>query len=290
MTLKAQISTTLRKILNKFAGYDIEGLPFIRRILSFAAPFMKTEFVEIEGHKIFLDPLDSLDLSIAGVYEPFETELVKKTIKKGDIVLDIGANIGYYTLLFAKLVGPSGKVYAFEPDPINFALLSKNVRVNGYTNVKLENKAVSDKTSKAKLYLSDSSAADHVIFDDNKDRRSIDIETTSLDDYFKDFDGRIDFLKMDIQGAEGGAVKGSINLFQSNISKIFTEYYPYGLSSFGVEPKEFLDLLINAGFKIYNMDDKKRKVEPITIKELLNKYSPEKGGYTNLYCSKKIKN
>jgi len=86
---------------------------------------LKSNFVEVNGHKIFLDSLDSLRLSINGIYEEFETQMLKKIINKEETVVDIGANIGYYTLIFAKLVGDKGKVFAFEPEPNNFELLKK---------------------------------------------------------------------------------------------------------------------------------------------------------------------
>jgi FkbM family methyltransferase len=171
---------------------------------------------EVLGHKMFLDSRDSLNLSIKGVYEPFETELVKKEIRKGDVVLDVGANIGYYTLIFAKLVGENGKVFAFEPDPSNFALLKKNVEINGYKNITLVQKAVSNKTGKTKLYLSDRNLGDHRIYDSHDGRRYIEIDAIRLDDYFKDYNGKIDFIKMDIQGAEGGAIQGMRSLLKKS--------------------------------------------------------------------------
>ena len=63
------------------------------------------------------------------------TALVKRIVRNGDIVVDIGAHIGYYTLIFARLVGPKGKVFAFEPEPNNFNLLIKNIKINGYKNI-----------------------------------------------------------------------------------------------------------------------------------------------------------
>ncbi len=87
--------------------------------------------VRVLGHRMFLDRFDSLSLSVVGRHEQCITELVQQIIKPGDIVLDIGANIGYYTLIFARCVGPTGHVYAFEPDPGSFALLQKNVQING---------------------------------------------------------------------------------------------------------------------------------------------------------------
>src|ERR1700674_193031 len=93
--------------------------------------------VQIQGHTMFLDRNDSLQLYATGIYEPIETEIVKREVRSGEVVLDIGAHIGYYTLLFARLVGESGRVFAFEPDPANFAILSSNVAVNAYENVTL---------------------------------------------------------------------------------------------------------------------------------------------------------
>jgi len=116
------------------------------------------------------------------------------------VVVDIGANIGYYTLIFARLVGEQGRVFAFEPDPANFSLLAKNVAVNNYHNVELIQKAVSDQTGNARLYLSPKSTVDHRIYSSNDNRKFIDVEAVRLDDYFLDNNGKIDFIKMDIQG------------------------------------------------------------------------------------------
>ncbi len=91
---------------------------------------------------------------------------MQNLIKPGQTVIDVGANIGYYnTLQFAKLVGPTvSRVYAFEPDPDNFALLRKNVAQNGYANVVCIQKAVSDQTSKLKLFRNSQNHGDHRIY------------------------------------------------------------------------------------------------------------------------------
>jgi FkbM family methyltransferase len=180
---------------------------------------LKSNVAEVNGHKMFLDTKDSLQLSTLGVYGPLETELVKNEVKKGDVVLDIGANIGYYTLIFAKLVGNEGRVIAFEPDPNNFALLNRNIDINGYKNVRLIQEAVPDTTGNIKLYLSEDNKGDHRIYDVGNGRKSIEIEVIRLDDYFKDYHDKIDFIKMDIQGAEMGAIRGMTALLQSNEKK-----------------------------------------------------------------------
>lgn len=181
--------------------------------------------IDIGGHKMFLDSKDSLNLFVNGDWEPIETELFKTKIKEGNVVLDMGAHIGYYTLIAARIVGDRGMVYAFEPDIDNFNTLQKNIEINGYKNVKLIQGAVSNKTGKAKLYLSEDNKGDHRIYDSHDNRNFIEIETIRLDDYFKNNTSKIDFIKMDIQGAEWAAIQGMPDLLKKNEGiKIITEF------------------------------------------------------------------
>lgn len=221
------IRSILRKAIRLFSGHGFWRFYPTRVAFKFLEPRLKSNVADVQEHKMFLDSKDSLDLSIFGLYEKLETQLVKKEIWMGDVVLDIGANIGYYTLIFAKLVGENGKVYAFEPDPTNFALLEKNVKTNGYENVILEQKAISNKNGKVKLYLGEDNKASHTIFDTHDNRQSIEIEAIRLDDYFKNYDGGIDFIKMDIEGAEGYAIQGMALLLRKtkknkNFDRIFS--------------------------------------------------------------------
>ena len=84
---------------------------------------------------MFIDQDDSMGLALNGEYEPVETKLILELVKPGAAILDIGANIGYYSLLFAKLIGPSVQVYAFEPDPYSYDLLQQNILENGYPTI-----------------------------------------------------------------------------------------------------------------------------------------------------------
>ena len=136
-------------------------IPFSIKIQRFLISHAKSNIVHIQGHKMFLDQNDSLNFSIDGVWEETLTNYLKKTVKEGNVVLDIGANIGYFTLLLAKLVGTKGRVFAFEPEPNNFSLLKKNVEEDGYTNVILENKGVSYENKTTKLYLSKGNIGQH---------------------------------------------------------------------------------------------------------------------------------
>ena len=249
---------------------------------------LKSDFTEIEGNKMILSPFFR-DLSIHGVWEPLETELVKKLVKKGDIVLDIGANLGYYTLLLAKIVGKDGKVFAFEPDPKNFDLLKKNVELNDYENVELIQKAVSNENGKAGLFLSEKNPGDHRIYDSGDNRKFIQIETIRLDDFFKDFRSKVDFIKMDIQGAEAKAIEGMPELLEGNKNlKIITEFWPYGLIKFGSKPESFPKLLSKNNFKPFQINENDKKLEQINVDELLKKYSSKIGEDTNLIWVKDV--
>jgi len=281
----------LRKIYKKteelLSGRGIDNYQLVKVVNNYVKSSLKSEFAIIDGDKIFVDPRDSLRLTINGIYEKFETNFVKNEIKKNNVVLDLGAHVGYYTLMFAKLVGENGKVYAFEPSPTNFELLQKNVMINNYKNVILEKKAISDKSEIASLYLSEENFSDNRIFDSHDKRKSIKIETTTLDDYFKEYDGRIDFIKMDVQGAEGKVLLGMNNLLKKlKHVKIMTEFSPKHLVHIGMGSEEFLDIFLNSGFKLYHMNRKKKTISMITKNELIKKFTPEKRNFTNLLCIK----
>ena len=105
----------------------------------------------VRGRVMHLDPSDTGVtplLFYRGMMDPLETQLVQELVRSGDTVIDIGANVGYYTLLFSELVGETGRVIAFEPDPNNFALLERNVLGNGCRNVTLVPKAVAATTGR----------------------------------------------------------------------------------------------------------------------------------------------
>lgn len=130
MNMRKIMLSISKKAVKILSGHGIVNFYFVKVIHSFMISNLKSSFAEVQGYKMFLDSKNFINLSINGVYEPFETELVQKEIKRGDVVLDIGANIGYWTLIFAKLVGEEGRVFAFEPDPTNFALLNNNIVKN----------------------------------------------------------------------------------------------------------------------------------------------------------------
>ena len=264
-------------------GHGIGNLPIISDLNAKAIKRLKNEFVIIDGDKIFLDEKDSLLLSINKIYEKNETNFVKDSVNKGDIVIDIGANIGYYTLMFAKLVGDTGKIYAFEPDPKNFSILEKNIQVNGYNNIILEKKAVSNKLGKSTLYMNENSAGSSM-HKPNNVVNQIYVDLITLDNYFEVNTITPDFIKIDIEGYELNALKGMESILQSSDkTKIMIEYNPLTKKEFNSDPMDNLTFLSELGFKFKDLNSSAQTF--LTFEDIKQEYENSKK-LTNFICIK----
>ncbi len=242
---------------------------------------------------MYLDKSDALHLSVNRDWDPFSTSIMQKLVKEGDVVFDIGANIGFYTLLFSKLVGEEGKVYAFEPDPENFSILKKNIEANNINNVILINKAVSDKNEEVDFYINQSNTSGNSMFKENLNQiasSSIKVEAISLDKYFKN-NIKVDFVKIDIEGAEVRALKGMEKILAKSGNLILiTEFAPVVLNALGKDinanAKTYLESLHNAGFKFFDMQERINKLRHREVKDLIELYNIKDFTFTNLLCIK----
>jgi len=259
----------------------------IRKIIHFIKTKSRLPYVYVFGKKIYLDKNDSLKLSLNRIYEPLLTKYICNHIKTGDTIVDIGANIGYYTVIFAELTGISGKVYAFEPDPENFLILVKNAQHNKLSNVIMIEKAVSDINDFIRLYLNEENRGDNRIYDSNDGRKSIKITAVKLDDFFINKENQIDFIKIDIQGAEYSALLGMKNLIRNSKSMtLVTEFWPYGLKKAGFEPSAYLDLLLSFGFNIMVTNESLGILIDFDKERILYEYTIDNHLGTNLICRK----
>lgn len=266
-------------------------IPNMKKMLNPLICHMKPNHIIFEGSILYIDKNDTVisqELLQSGKWEEFETKVFKKNIKKGDIVLDIGAHIGYYTLIAAKIVGKKGKVYAFEPDTKNFSILQKNVEANGCANVVLINKAVSDSDSETKLFLDKNNTGDHRIYKSKDHYESIKINTLTLDRLFEK-NKHIDLIKIDIQGAEVKALLGAKELVKTNNNiKIITEFWPRGLKLCGNSADEYLQFLKNNKFQIYEINENLNSLELVDLNKILKPSSYDNLDFKNLYCSKNL--
>ncbi len=266
MPAKEKIRSALNNWIRKHSGKGFTKIPMARWIYNTLTTRLKPRIVETNGYKMYLDKEDVGKISVFGQYKPFETEIVKKHIKKGMVVLNIGAHIGYFTLLASKIVGEKGKVFAFEPVPENFGILQKNISLNNLKNIVPLQKAVSDKTGKQKLNLSSISCGMHSLIDTDliKSHKQIEVDVVSLDDYFKNYKGKIDFILMDIEGAEEKAILGMLKLLKKNKDiKILVELLPTYLKDAGTSFENVIALIRKLKFKIYSINENDKKITPL---------------------------
>lgn len=203
---------------------------------------------EIHGSKMYLDLQDSgisRDLLKNENRELLTIETVKREVNLGNIVIDIGANIGYYALLEAKLVGNRGKVYTIEPIPQNFELLKRNIKLNGYKNIKTFQLAVGNNNKTDFIYLSKKSNC-HSMIKSEKSIGKILVKVISLDDFLKD-KPYPNFIRMDVEGYETEIIKGMKAIFELRKPlKIVMEIH----SKKGEKVKEMLKTLQLYGFEV----------------------------------------
>lgn len=229
------------------------------------------ETIEISGSKMYVDVTKEPSISLRKTFESYAinqihekttTELFKKYVKEGNTVVDLGANIGYFSLLSSKLVGKSGRVFSFEPEPKNFKYLSKNIEINGYSQDSAFQKAVSDKNGKTKLYICSYDTGHHTINQHEGiesyshgrklEENFIEIDTITLDS-FMEGKGEVNFIKIDVEGAEMLALMGMDRVLRENKDiKLVIEFFPLLIEKMGNSPREFIDRLIKSyGFSMY---------------------------------------
>ena len=281
-----KIAWLLRRVYAPLVGRGLDrllvrkggpgGLPLVGAVYGFVHRQLARGVVlaEVQGKRMYLDLSDRglcWPLFLRGVYEDFSTRVFKDMVRADMVVVDVGAGIGYYTLLAADLVGGKGTVYAFEPNPYNYALLVKNVEANECNNVVCLPKAISKKVGFTKLFLSSVNRGDHRIYDSRDGREYITVEVTSLDAFFEDDLRRIDVIKMDVQGAEMEVLQGMSNLLskQSNLT-ILTEFWPLGLEMSGSSPTEFLRELLRHHFTVYHINEVAGQLDTLNRSHLAN--------------------
>lgn len=185
--------------------------------------------------------------------DAFEIDLLKKYIHKNDVVLDIGANIGFYATILSEIVGESGVVHCFEPDTKNFEHLKKTTA--NFKNIKINNKAVGPKTEKLKIYTSKNLNVDHRTYKPEEYDQEIEIDAVSIDDHLS-ANTKVNFIKMDIQGFEMQAIQGIQNILEKNKDvKLISEFWPYGLKKAGSSVTEYFNFLVNKGFICYLLEE-----------------------------------
>jgi FkbM family methyltransferase len=182
-----------------------------------------------------------------GTYESDKVELLRRHVKPGMVAYDIGANAGYYTLLLSRLVGPLGRVYAFEPLPENLVNLTHHVRINDLRNCEVVAAALSDKSGLAGFRTGASNSMGSLV----DGEATLRVPTVTLDELVDQAGfAPPDFLKMDIEGAEALALSGARGVLGSRASTWFIALH-------GTVPaKASASVLLRSGFDVFDLGGK----------------------------------
>ncbi len=189
--------------------------------------------------------------------------LLSQLCAPGMKILDIGANVGLYTLLFAQHTGSSGTVWAFEPDLGNADMLKHNLRLNAYENVVVDTRAVGSMSKKGKLFLSESHQGDHRLFQAEDARESIEVDVVAIDDIFQNGEC-IDIVKIDVQGAEELVLAGMQQLIsRSENLTIIVEIVEDEMAAPGCSAASAVVMLESLGFRLAYVDTKRSGIIPL---------------------------
>ena len=189
---------------------------------------------------------------------------------RGGVCLDIGANIGVHSLLMSELVGPAGRVYAFEPERRNFALLEANLKLNRVTNVTAIATALGDSVGTCRLAVSPNNFGDHRVASSTEGRGG-DVPITTVDAAMATVpDGAVRFVKVDVQGYEHHILRGMRATLERNPDLILAlEVFPQALRAAGSSAQEVMERLHDLGMVGWEFLPRLQPVQPPWIYELI---------------------
>jgi len=211
---------------------------------------------------------------VSDSYEPETVALFERLLRPGMGVMDIGANIGFFSLIAGRLVSPSGKVYAFEPHPDVACLLEKNVRANKLEGIVLPvNKALSNRMGFATLYPGKwNSGASSFYPSDNTSREGVRVEMTTVDAFLAERGWPpIHFVKLDVEGHECAVLEGMRETLRCNPDlSLVMEFAPATLRAAGREPESVFELWVSMGFRKFTTVE--REPRPLNTAADLTRY------------------
>jgi FkbM family methyltransferase len=201
------------------------------------------------------------------LYEPNTSQILIRHLREGDIFVDIGSHIGYFTLLAASLVGEKGNVLAFEPEPINYNLLLENIKLNGLQNVTSYNVALGSEEKQTQFFQANPELANdggHALWDiarcleDNQNpeyvaefRKCIQVTLKRLENCLPNNLPNIRMIKIDVEGAEMAVLQGSDRILRAGVPYIICEIHDFALSQMGSNQFELRRYMYDLGYKSY---------------------------------------
>jgi FkbM family methyltransferase len=229
--------------------YNLNHAPFWRREMNVWDRRMRAAS---------LDRLVALGLHRLGWMGHDEAILLRRLVRPGMHLVDVGANIGLYSLLLARLVDRSGSVQAFEPEPNLFAILRENCVSNNATNVFPFQCALGRVHGLASFHRSAFNSGDNRLGRASVGYDAVEVKVERFDDLQPD--SRPDFVKIDVQGHELAALSGMERALSANLNvRVFFEFSPAALRKVGTEPELLLQFFRERGFELYETEGARLK-------------------------------
>lgn len=183
---------------------------------------------------------------------------LRSLVQPGMVVADVGANVGFYTLQMADWVGGTGRVLAFEPDPVSCRLLAGRVDRATYSNVVVHQLALGDRRAQGVLHASAYNRADNRLTASHSERHveTFEVQVATLDDFLPATPGqRFDALKLDVQGYEGKVLHGAGRTIRAGLRWAWIEFSPDLLRAAGQDPVGFLENVGGLGMKLLRVGE-----------------------------------
>ena len=262
----------------------------LRNITNWIIKKLLPKKVKIGKYFLFLNPNDPVvsGAIFFNVYEKNESHFIKSICFEGMNILDIGANIGYYTALFSQLAGDKGSVIAIEPDLESYKYLSKSINSFNYKNVLSFRLAASDIKQKLPLFISKENRGDNRLYSTNQKRKTIMVDCLTVDELLEENKiENLDLIKIDVQGYEPKVLKGMLNIVKSSKRlMLLSEFWPKGMLQAGESPKNFLTMLRKMQFQLFELKKNGFLVllKPSEDNKFIKKYQGRK--YTNIIGKK----
>jgi FkbM family methyltransferase len=206
--------------------------------------------VQLDGFSLYVHPKDYIGGSIIASkqYEPHVTQLIRQKLKKGDTFLDIGANLGYFTNMASSIVGETGRVISFEPNPQNLQLMFESQLFNKFSNQTIYPFAASDKKGILKFTTVGSNGG-VVSYSSKEQRYFFLVQSVIIDELLEDTS--VNLIKMDIEAHEPMALRGMEKLIGKYRPPMITEFHPWAMEINNKEkPIDYLHQLTALGYKI----------------------------------------
>jgi FkbM family methyltransferase len=198
-----------------------------------------------------------------------EQAILRHWIRSGMTVVDVGANLGLYTIFLSRLVGESGQVLAFEPDPGLFELLEKSVAANGRGNIVARPLALGRKAERVTLQRGILNSGDNYVGakEGGAFCQPVDVSLVALDELQPEL--RPDFVKIDVQGWELPVLAGMERILRRNPAVVVqVEFWPGGCRRAGYEPEELISFLWALGFALFRADFPDAPLTPAQLADL----------------------